>query len=525
MKKVKLEQGVCRGFRCDRPGPVISHLFFIDDSLLYIGASAKDCQAIRNILGVYSRASGQQVNFEKSSMCVSKGVSSSMGDKLVRLIGVQRVRCLDRYLGIPDFASKNKKQLHKDIKEHVWNRIRGWQGKLLSIEGREVLIKAVIQSIPTYSMSLFRLPRNLLNELHGLCNHFRWGSKVTKKSIYWVAWDKLCRGKDMGGMGVRNLINFNKALLVKHVWLLIKNPGSLTARVLIHLYFRSCYVLEIDISRKGSYFWHNLCWGRSLIDAGSRWRIGCGSGVSIYNDKWIPRPNSLWVVSLIVRDDIVFVSQLKTESSDWNVPLIRHLFLEVDAFAILSIPTFASQAIDTLCGTAQLMDSNRASSSGSGLLESWWRTLWHLEIPSKVKVFIWRACRHWISTRQCLTARHIPIEVVCPICLRESKTVIDALWGWKRLKTIREACVFMEKTSFAKGCKWVCSDKVVSAGSVISPGSVISNVYVVAKWTPPLGDLFKINTDAALDVEDNIVGMGAVIRNRHGEVMGLVVQR
>ncbi|KAK2657967.1 hypothetical protein Ddye_011019 [Dipteronia dyeriana] len=170
--RVAMEQGVCRGFRCDRSGPVISHLFFAYDSLLFTGASAKDCLAIRNILGVYSRASGQQVNFEKSSMCVSKGVSSSVGDRLARLIGVQCVRCLDKCLGIPDFASKNKKQLYKDIKKHVWNRIRGWQGKLLSIGGREVLIKAVIQSIPTYSMSLFRLPRNLLNELHGLCNRF-----------------------------------------------------------------------------------------------------------------------------------------------------------------------------------------------------------------------------------------------------------------------------------------------------------------------------------------------------------------
>ncbi|KAK2649202.1 hypothetical protein Ddye_016691 [Dipteronia dyeriana] len=155
--RVEVEQGFCRGFRCDRSGPVISHLFFADDSLFFTGASAKDYLAIWNILRVYSRASGQQFNFEKSSMYVSKGVSSSMGDRLAGLIGVQRVRCLDRYLNIPDFASKNMKQLHKDIKERVWNRIRGWQGKLLSIEGREVLIKAVIQSIPRYSMSLFKL--------------------------------------------------------------------------------------------------------------------------------------------------------------------------------------------------------------------------------------------------------------------------------------------------------------------------------------------------------------------------------
>ncbi|KAK2649201.1 hypothetical protein Ddye_016690 [Dipteronia dyeriana] len=91
----------------------------------------------------------------------------------------------------------------------------------------------------------------------------------------------------MGGMGFRNLINFNKALLAKQVWRLIKNLGSLMARVLKHLYFRSFPVLEADIGRNGSYLWHSFCWSGSLIDAGSRWRVGCGSGVSIYNDKWI----------------------------------------------------------------------------------------------------------------------------------------------------------------------------------------------------------------------------------------------
>ncbi|KAK2644864.1 hypothetical protein Ddye_020059 [Dipteronia dyeriana] len=65
----------------------------------------------------------------------------------------------------------------------------------------------------------------------------------------------------------------------------------------------------------------------------------------------------------------------------------------------------------------------------------------------------------------------------------------------------------------------------VCSGKVISDGSIVSNCYVVAEWTPPLGDLFKINMDVALNVEDNIVGMGVVIRNRYGEVMGSTMQR
>ncbi|KAK2659191.1 hypothetical protein Ddye_005724 [Dipteronia dyeriana] len=58
----------------------------------------------------------------------------------------------------------------------------------------------------------------------------------------------------------------------------------------------------------------------------------------------------------------------------------------------------------------------------------------------------------------------------------------------------------------------VCSDRIVTCGSE------------VVHWVPPIGDLYKINTYATLNVNENIVGMGDVIRNQHGGVMGSTVQ-
>jgi hypothetical protein len=62
------------------------------------------------------------------------------------------------------------------IKDRVWSKLQGWRERLLSQAGREVLLKAIVQAIPTYSMSCFRLPDCLCSDLEGLMCRFWWGS-------------------------------------------------------------------------------------------------------------------------------------------------------------------------------------------------------------------------------------------------------------------------------------------------------------------------------------------------------------
>ena len=68
------------------------------------------------------------------------------------------MREYEKYLGLLAVVGRNKKVSLNFIKERVWSKLQGWKEKLLSQAGREVLLKAVVQAIPTFAMSCFNLP-------------------------------------------------------------------------------------------------------------------------------------------------------------------------------------------------------------------------------------------------------------------------------------------------------------------------------------------------------------------------------
>ena len=75
------------------------------------------------------------------------------------------------------------------------------------------------------------LPEGLCYEIDSMIGTFWWGQNEDKSKIHWVNWDKLCKPKSMCGLVFRSLIAFNKAMLAKQGWCILKSPDSLMDRI------------------------------------------------------------------------------------------------------------------------------------------------------------------------------------------------------------------------------------------------------------------------------------------------------
>lgn len=84
-----------------------------------------------------------------------------------------------------------------------------WKTKFFSSAGREILIKAVVQAVPTYTMSVFRLPTTLIHDLQSLVSNFWWGGAGSTRKIHWAKWEQLIKPKSDGSLGFWDLECFN----------------------------------------------------------------------------------------------------------------------------------------------------------------------------------------------------------------------------------------------------------------------------------------------------------------------------
>ena len=169
--------GAIKGVSLCSAAPKISHLLFADDSLLFCRATSQECTYILDILKQYEEVSGQQINRGKTQLFFSRNTETVMQEEIKNLLGVATTTNYEKYLGLPSFVGRGKKQSFGYIRERIWHKMQGWKERLLSQGGREVLIKAVLQAMPTYTMACFKLPKSLCKDIESLIRKFWWGYK------------------------------------------------------------------------------------------------------------------------------------------------------------------------------------------------------------------------------------------------------------------------------------------------------------------------------------------------------------
>jgi len=237
----------------------------------------------------------------------------------------------EKYLGMSTDVGLSTNGAFKYLKDRVWKKVQGWMEQTLSAGGKEVLIKAVAQAVPIFSMSCFRLPRGLCQHIDGLLRGFWWGSKEGKRRTCWVAWEDMTKPKYMGGLGFRDIKLFNLVLLARQAWRILQEPQALSSRVLKAVYFPETDFLEAELGPSPSRIWRAVIDGKDVLKQGLIRRIGTGEETDVWQMNWLPRDGMMRPVSCLSNTPPVKVHEpidpvLKT----WDLEAPRVHFLPMD---------------------------------------------------------------------------------------------------------------------------------------------------------------------------------------------------
>lgn len=327
--------------------------------------------------------------------------------------GIGCTRELGKYLGMPILQKRMNKETFSEVLERVSSRLAGWRSRSLSLAGRITLTKAVLSSILVHVMSAILLPASTLERLDKLSRIFLWGSTLEKRNQHLLSWKKVCKPKAEGGLGLRPARDMNRALVAKVGWRLLRDKNSLWARVL-----RSKYkVGEVHdpswLKPKSSWSstWRSMGVGlREVVSRGIGWVPGDGKTIRFWTDRWLlEEPLLDFSLGSLPEDEKAKTAEKYwILGSGWDMArlsnylpenITRRLFYVVlNDFSRMRDELSWKGNPDGQFSVRSAYGLSKPEVEDRSCMERFYKRLWGLVVPKRVRVFIWLATHQVIMT-------------------------------------------------------------------------------------------------------------------------------
>lgn len=137
--------------------------------------------------------------------------------RMAIILGCGIASLLVKYLGLPLGVSYESTLIWDRVIEKLEHRLVSWKRLYLFKDRRVTPIKSTLANIPTYYLSLFPTLGSVAAYIEKLRCDFLWVGIGDEFKYHLVSWLKVCTTISEGGLGIRNSMMFNCALLGK--WL------------------------------------------------------------------------------------------------------------------------------------------------------------------------------------------------------------------------------------------------------------------------------------------------------------------
>lgn len=310
--------------------------------------------------------------------------------------------------------------------------------------------------------------------------------------------------------------------------------------------------------------------------------------MQIYNNNWIPRPETFRPISTPTLPYDAVISELIDDNQSWNLTKVYQHFIKEDADLIISIPLPRRPKLDqvfwhydkqgnySIKSGYQIAQKIKSHDSPSYSVDDLgcWKAIWTSNLPEKIKIFMWRAVQNLLPSAENLWSKKVIPDPTCQLCKKKMESISHALVDCKSTRKVWKMVSFADKVhNFAEQSTlyvlqgmtgkldraefellvavfwsiWHARNLFLFERKKVDPLISMAKAEAVLdsyrrikasnllhldnrlimkqqQWNPPPPGWLKINVDAATNTEKMLAGLGAFVRDSNGDLITTAVK-
>ncbi|GAU27412.1 hypothetical protein TSUD_356480 [Trifolium subterraneum] len=432
---------------------------FLNGVLIRMGFSEtsnlSETRKIMEILKTYEDASGQEINLSKSEIFFSRNISLSAQNDLAELMGVTHVMGTGTNLGVPSMVGRSKKATFAYIKDRIWRKINSWRSRPLSKAGKEVMIKSVLQAIPSY-------PMDVMGKISLCKGGRRFGFSRLQSFQYGYGGETRMenhdKAGDIGGKDIqsKSVGDGSKIMVMKDPWLRGQGRGWVSAPQSQGVYNLSVKNLMVEGLKQ---------WDYNII-------------TNLFSHEAAEEILVVPLIREVQEDRIVWQEE---QNGEYTVKSGYRILMKAK-------------------------DEERCRR-----VEGSWKCLWQIRAPPKVKHLLWRICRDCLPTRVQLRRHYVKESKdvagrVATVVWMQWYNRNQWIWNQKKRDGTQ-----VSVQAFHMWDDWYKAQKL---NHNIPDNDQQQQLH---RWSPPRHGWFKCNVDAGFHNGGRITSGGWCIRDDNGQ--------
>jgi hypothetical protein len=395
---------------------------YADDVALFLQPAAEDINLTLKILNLFGEASGLKTNVHKSNVLPIQCSEENL--EIIRnLLPCEVLSFPCKYLGLPLSLRKLTRDQVQPLIDRIADQLPAWKADLMTKAGRVVQVQFVLTAMLIYLLMATDLPTWAIKAIDKIRRGFVWrGRKEAKGGHCLIAWPKVCRAKELGGLGISDLKSLSCSLRVRWPWLKKTEPNKPWAN------------LPLQVSKEVE----------GLLTMAVFTELGNGADTLLWRDKWLKGSNiknlAPGLFALVPKQTSNRRTVLEALTDDKRVEDLHGNISVAALMEYLAVwdllqevelqPDVPDKHIWRLSPTGVHSDGSAydALFQGAVLFEPFER-LWKSWAPPKCRFFMWLVAHQRCWTADRLAKRGLPHPDCCPLCDQEEENIQHLLVG------------------------------------------------------------------------------------------------